>query len=682
MARVTLTVGVRDLTAGDLERINARFRHLGDSVNRFAGHQTQENFNHLNRALRENERGLMAIRGQIPDDEFRRLYGHLQRASNELNQFGPNSNRALGALRQGLRDFDRDAARLFPGGNRHLRVTPDVDRNRFRRMLLAPFRGITASIGGILSDGVGQGLSDGFRAGGPAAIAAFAVIVVGIAAILGAAIAGVLVLAFGSAFVALGGYLAAQSGRVKKVWKGAAQEIKDSWAGAGKALEPVLIHGIELMQKLSDSFLPHFKQAMDGAQGPLNDFLDHVAGGIKKFGKRAWDPLMEGFDALLLAFGPDFEGLLAGMGDSFGALGRTVRDHSGEISMAIRAILGLITTLIDVINFLAVTWTYMLRIANAGWGYLLIAIGWVITAVVNAAQTILNVMVKGFGWVPGVGKKLKAARDAVNALGDDAGKKFREMGQASVDWGKRMDEANKKRKLTVEIGQWTNELKRAREDLKNTLSQKAQQKLKMEIKEWTDKLAKARQDLKTTTGVKAKAQLKGEITDLENKIKRARRLLADQSHRKSKSAIQGDISQLQRKIASARAELNALNGKTATTYVRTIVQGGKGHAYGDAHGGIIGMASGGIARASGAARQTLVGEAGPELVDLPPGAHVRPTGATSRILEQAAKQSGSNELVIRGDGSETAEFLIKLLRRSISNKGGNVQAVLGRRGAI
>lgn len=678
MARVTLTVNVRDLTSGDLTRINQRFAHLGDSVNRFAGAQTQENFNRLNRALRENERGLQAIRGQIPEDEFRRLYSHIQRASNSLNTFGPNSRRSLGDLRTGLRDFDRDFRRITGGPARRIRVTPDVDRNRFRRALLAPFRGIAASIGGLMSDGVGQGLSDGFKAGGPAAIAAFAVIVAGVAAILGAAVAGVLVLAFGGAFVALGGIIAAKSAEVKKAWKGTAQEIKDSWAGAGKALEPVLIHGIELMRKLSDSFLPHFKEAMNGAQGPLNDFLDHVAGGIKEFGKRAWDPLMEGFDALLLAFGPDFQGLLRGMGDSFGALGRTVRDHSGEISLAIRSILGLVTTLIDVINFLANAWVVMLRIATSGWGYLLVAIGTVVSGVVNAAQTILNVMAKGFGWVPGIGKKLKAARDAVNALGDDAGASLKKAGQAAIDWGSNMDKANKKRKLTVEIGQWTNDLKAARDDLKNTLSQKAQQKLKMDIQDWTSKLADAKKKLLVTTGVKAKAQLKGDIKDLEAKISRARKLLADQSHRKSKSAIQGDIAQLQRKIAQARADLNALNGKTATTYVRTVVQGGKGHAYGDAHGGVVGMASGGLSRATGGVRETMVGEAGPEMVRLPPGAHVKTANATRRIMDQNNGGGGVAVLQIVGDDSDTSNFLLKMLRKTIHVKGGNVQLVLGK----
>lgn len=682
MARVTLTVNVRDLTAADLTRINGRFRGLGDAVNRFAGHQTQDNFNRLNRSMRENERGLMAIRGQIPEDEFRRLYGHIQRASNSLNTFGPNSNRALGDLRTGLRDFDRDFNRIFPGGGRTVRVRTDVDHNSFRRMLLAPFRGVVASIQGMLSDGVGQGLSNGFSVGGPVAIAAFAVVVAGIAAMLGAAIAGVLVLAFGGAFVALGAFIAAKSTPVKKAWKAAAEDIKNSWAGAGQALEPVIVHAIGLMGKLSDSFLPHFKQAMNGAAGPLNDFLDHVAQGIKDFGSRAFKPMMEGFDALLLAFGPDFQGLLQGMGDSFGALGRTVRDHSGEISMAIRGILGLITTLIDIINFLANAWVIMLRVATSGWGYLVIGIGWAVTAITKFTAVALSVLAKGFGWVPGIGGKLKAASKAVNDMGDSIGSNLRKAGQASVDWGKNMDKANKKRKLTVDIGQYTKDLAAARADLKNTLSVKAQQKLKMDISHWTSQLDAAKKKLLVTTGVKAKAQLKGDIKDLEAKISRAKRLLADQSHRKSKSAIQGDIRDLQNKIASARRQLNALNGKTADTYIRTTyVQ--VGHAAGrqisgKATGGIVGMATGGIGRASTSARGVLVGENGPEIVNLAPGSRVTPAGGTANILNQQGG-GGVAQIVISGDDSATSDFILTMLRKTVKVKGGNVQLVIGGR---
>jgi predicted nucleic acid-binding Zn-ribbon protein len=498
--------------------------------------------------------------------------------------------------------------------------------------------------------------------------------------LLGAAIAGVLVFAFGAAFVALGAYIAGQSSKVGEAWAKTADDIKIAWSDAGKALEPVLLHGIELMGKLADAFLPHFEEAMRGAAGPLSDFLDHVAAGIQGFGKRAWDPLMEGFDAFLLAFGPDFEGLLNGMGDSFGALGRTVRDHSGEISMAVTAILGLVTTLIDVVNFLANAWIFMLRIATSGWGYLLLAVAAFVESFFLAADKIIGAAEAAFGWIPGVGDAIKYSRKKFDEFGDSIVGKLRDAGNEAVNWGKKMDESNKKRKLEVEIGQWTEDLKKARDDLKNTLSKKAQKKLQMQIKDWSDKLEQARKDLLKTTNTKAKAKLEGTIDDLEKKIRRAKKLLSDQSRRKSKSAIKGDIADLERKLKQARGDLNNLNGKTANTYVVThytsTSQGGHPTQRRKATGGVVGMATGGLARASASARGVLVGEQGPEFVQLAAGSQVRPSGWTRQAMGGPGPERQAT-LKIEAGTSDMDRFLLRILRRAIRNEGGDVQVVLG-----
>jgi len=89
-------------------------------------------------------------------------------------------------------------------------------------------------------------------------------------------------------------------------------------------------------------------------------------------------------------------------------------------------------------------------------------------------------------------------------------------------------------------------------------------------------------------------------------------------------------------------------------------------------GGISGAATGG-ARGS----TTLVGEDGPELVDLPYGSMVRSAPDTARILSGGG--GGGQPLVIELiiGGRALGRLMIDPLRREVRTQGGDVQAVLG-----
>lgn len=115
-----------------------------------------------------------------------------------------------------------------------------------------------------------------------------------------------------------------------------------------------------------------------------------------------------------------------------------------------------------------------------------------------------------------------------------------------------------------------------------------------------------------------------------------------------------------------------------------------------AAGGIVGAAAAGGMRGG----LTWVGEQEPELLDLPVGSRVW-SGPDSRRKAAAPWESMLNTprrapggvratapagrpepvvIELRSSGSEVDEFLIKMLRRAINNRGGNVQVVLtGRR---
>lgn len=240
--------------------------------------------------------------------------------------------------------------------------------------------------------------------------------------------------------------------------------------------------------------------------------------------------------------------------------------------------------------------------------------------VLMALDAIVSGAAAAFGWIPDIGPKLKAA----NA---------------------EFDQFRTRYLVALDIAE-----SRARTFAANTTPLLERGRLKMNINNWTTQIATAKAKLKTVPPER-RAALKANIADLE------------------------------RKVASARAQLNSLNGKTAHVWVVTHFEarreGSHGTQLGYAHGGIIGAAGGGPR-----SRMTLVGEQGPELVDLAPGSRVRSNPDTRRMLSPAGAGAASEPLhitLVIGD-KKLGEVVIDPLRKAVAARGGNVQAVLGKRG--
>lgn len=172
------------------------------------------------------------------------------------------------------------------------------------------------------------------------------------------------------------------------------------------------------------------------------------------------------------------------------------------------------------------------------------------------------------------------------------------------------------------------------------------------------------------------ARLRGNLEDLQNKLNSAKRQLSSVPDSR-KAAVRAQISQLENAIAEARRRLNALDGKVVQTYiVATHVDGGgvvyhEGGNY--AHGGIIGAAAGGPR-----SRRTLVGEHGPEILDLAPGSRVHSNPDTRRMLADGGG-GGDRPVVleIKSGGSALDDLLVEVLRHAVRLRGGDVQLVLG-----
>ncbi|MFI9079115.1 phage tail protein [Streptomyces sioyaensis] len=94
---------------------------------------------------------------------------------------------------------------------------------------------------------------------------------------------------------------------------------------------------------------------------------------------------------------------------------------------------------------------------------------------------------------------------------------------------------------------------------------------------------------------------------------------------------------------------------------------------GRATGGIIGAAGGGPRSA-----WTLVGEQGPEVVDLPYGSRVRSNPDSRRMAAAGAGGGGSVVLELHSGGARLDDLLIEIIRKAVRVRGGDVQFVLGR----
>jgi hypothetical protein len=621
------------------------FRSLGDDLTNAVGNRSRQNFERLSQSVNVARRDLTRLRGIIPEAEFIRLDDAIRRSQRTMQRgFSNVGNRAFNRVAQqvrevvdGFRDLDQNSQirirvdhsaldradalleRWRRDTSRQVTIRPDVDTNhmnqRIRRWAMGPLRGLGGLVGGILSDGLGQGLIGAFRSPlfGTAIVAA----IVAALAFVGAALAGVLVLAIGGAFVGLGAMIAARSKEVTRNWEAEMKRLGPIFKDAAEPLVDVLHRATHILGDMGAEFAPKFKEALEKAAPHLDNFVDRTRDGLKKLGQGAWDSLQEAFRVFLDAFGPQWEDFLMELGKSLGALARTVTAHSEEMAMALRGVLGVINLLIDVVNFFANVWVMSVGIAQKGILGFFVVLQFIVEQIMGLFEMILAGATDAFSWVPGLGPQLEEAKAKFGTFRDSVNEKLQNMSDQARQWGVDMDNANKERVLRVDIASWQNQLARAKEELKSVPPEK-------------------------------KTELLGRINDLQNKISQANGALA---------AMQKDY------------------------YVRI-------HAYkvGDwaiggggpyAHGGVVGNHLGRAATGGARSNMTIVGEHGPELVNLPPGSHVRSNPDSRRMMGQQNGGGGATTLILKADGSRASNLILELLRDAIHDAGGDPVRVLG-----
>ncbi len=649
MARVNVNITARDLTGNDMRRIRASFHRLGQDMDRLGTRRTRGNFDRLSRSIGDTRRQLDSMRGAIPDEEFFRMDNAMRRASRTMSRgFNRTSaqqiariQRDVNRVTQSFQDLNRNGQIRVRVDDSALRradarlaawrrtqsvrgvrvpVRADVDRNRFRHGVLgaltSPARAVGGVLGGILSDGLGQGIIGGLQAAGAVMKGALVLVIAGVLAWLGAAVSGILVTALGAAFVSIGVVSAARSKQVKDEWGRTAKVLKDVFTEAGKPFIDVLDRALERTQRIVKYFAPSFQKAMEESVPATEKFIESIQNGFVRFGQNAFKPIMDAWNVFGPIFGKEFEDFMGELGDSFKEMANLVRNHSEEIRIAIRGVFEAIDLLVDAVTFLGKAWVWSLHAAMEVVAQVVEAVGWLVDQTLNGVQ----IMIEGFSGlisvIPGMKNPLKGAAEAIQDLRDRAKSNFADVAADARRVSSDMDRLNRTRVLRADIDSWN------------------------------ARLATARANLKKTTDQKARAKL------------------------------QADISDLNAKIAAARRQLANLNGATARTYVTTYYSQVRNQGYagnsatgGHAYGGIVGAATGGVR-----SNMTMVGEQGPELVDLPPGSRVRSNPDSRRLVGRGGGGGEVYQINLMLDGRKVAEAVFDPTRKIIRNKGGLARA--------
>lgn len=248
---------------------------------------------------------------------------------------------------------------------------------------------------------------------------------------------------------------------------------------------------------------------------------------------------------------------------------------------------------------------------------------------------ILHGAAKAFSWMPGLGGKLKEADREFQGLKDGVDSAFNKMEKSAASWG-----ASNKKATSATITQLSGVVAK----IKSVPSAKS---------------------------IKVNAL----TTDAINALKAAGykvQQLKDHSFviTAGTGAASSHLSSLQRQLSNIVSKTIAINIVTTHTTSGNVFHEGGGYA----HGGVVGAAATGGVRTG----NILVGEHGPEIVQLPSGSTVRSNPDSQRwMMENHARSNATLGLTIDSRGSQMDRLLISILKKAIRVRGGNVQAVLG-----
>ncbi|MFF3511528.1 phage tail tape measure protein [Streptomyces sp. NPDC002573] len=151
---------------------------------------------------------------------------------------------------------------------------------------------------------------------------------------------------------------------------------------------------------------------------------------------------------------------------------------------------------------------------------------------------------------------------------------------------------------------------------------------------------------------------------------------AKQAGQTTADAVYGAAIKAQDKLVKSLEKQQARLEKAMADLAK-VMERALSRAAGKASGGIVGAAATGGARGG----LTWVGEYEPELLELPVGSRVHSGPDSRRMAAAAGSHRDPIVLEIRSSGSEIDELFLKVFRRIVRVRGGNVQMILAGRPA-
>jgi hypothetical protein len=305
------------------------------------------------------------------------------------------------------------------------------------------------------------------------------------------------------------------------------------------------------------------------------------------------------------------------------------------------------------------------RAVLIGAGFILQGLKYITGAFLDLVGIMLNGAAKAFGWMPGLGDKLKAAAAGFDSIKTGADKAFDGAIKKVKEWDNNVKGMTTRVVIQGKIDDLTKKLDQAKKELESVPKGKRAE-LTAKIDDWNRKLLQAKVALQNTPA-KKQAVLTSNITDWTNKLKTATGQLKSVPASK-RSALLANIADLQSKVNAAKSLLASLRNKTVTitSYYKKVNAGEAPPYQHYAHGGIVGGAAGGGPRSG----LSWVGENGPELVSLSAGSTVHTAGDSQRMAAGMGGGGGGPVINIYVQGSIRSDReLVGIIRDEFINGG-------------
>ncbi|MFF2437943.1 hypothetical protein ACFVU4_27890 [Streptomyces sp. NPDC058107] len=433
-------------------------------------------------------------------------------------------------LGKGFGEAAAGAGRLFKSGGFQRDLKTNLDLG------MSFVRGMTGGFGNLV-----QSLLKFGAASGPT----LKVFTAGLSGVLGRALPGMfkgLETGIGGAAKFLGGFFSMVNKMLPAIGRFSGELSRSLGPLFGEVFKSAGVQGeaaLDSLGKVLKALTPVFKDLGFGLKA-TRDLMGIFAPTIKDVGSAIVGSLLPSFSRVDEARGP-----LQRLSDTISANKGTIQEVSRIMGTAFITIArSAIENLPKVIG--------MVRLVTGG--------------MVTAFGGVLHAAASAFGWIPGIGDKLRSAD--------------REFGTFKDSYMGGLAAAERK----------------TREFADGALPKLSKGELKMNINSWNSQIETAKAKLKTLPPEK-------------------------------QAKVKGDIADLQAKVRQAKAALDAVNGYTATTYIKTYksVYSPPGH---NGPGGIPMHAKGTPSAAPGYA---WVGEQGPELVRFRGGERVYDHRTSTRM---------------------------------------------------